>query len=525
MVASSPAGAIPSSSSADSHSSQKDACFSTNSNSSSAASSPAPALLARPSISTSIAQKPFPISVLSPATTADFSPHGLSLSPPASTGPMSTRISVPARPKPGRKAATDEPQSKRKAQNRQAQRNFRARKQEQAQTLEVTCANLRQDLEHCNEEIARLQAALEESGRAFAAVKGGLEGKQAELDGVLGQVAGLQQEVEKWRMLAVEADKARLVLHNDAVTSQEEIQKEKARADRAEAQLTQIANFVANKPTDVPTLKDTPQDPKPANGCGNCGENGSCACVDSYLDTALGNPVPSHLLRNQPPASMSIDSILSPHNSSRRNAQQPPSTDDLTPPHDDLETDFTQLFTKRPPAPAPAPQPAPVPVRRAPELSVDERCGFCTEGSSCPCAEEAALKKINPNPPRPPTHPPAPSSHATAPGPGSCDLCQRDPVRRAWCIDAASGHPRPHSPGLDGDAMPLPKRRRRNEAPTLPCVDAYPVYKKLESSAKSVGYDDVLREFLRSRPMLGRCLLRCIGRGMGAGWDRGRGRG
>jgi hypothetical protein len=56
---------------------------------------------------------------------------------------------VPARPKPGRKPATDDPRNKRKAQNRQSQRNFRARKAKTVDDLKEELA--KKDKAHKNE--------------------------------------------------------------------------------------------------------------------------------------------------------------------------------------------------------------------------------------------------------------------------------------------------------------------------------------------------------------------------------------
>jgi hypothetical protein len=65
-------------------------------------------------------------------------------------GPTSQRYEIPPRPKPGRKPATDEPASKRKAQNRESQRAFRARKvaklEEMQSTLDATDRQHREEL-------------------------------------------------------------------------------------------------------------------------------------------------------------------------------------------------------------------------------------------------------------------------------------------------------------------------------------------------------------------------------------------
>ncbi|KAF1962536.1 hypothetical protein CC80DRAFT_570570 [Byssothecium circinans] len=63
-----------------------------------------------------------------PVTTASATGNANPGASPIGAGPMSANCQIPPLPKPGRKPATDEPTSKRKAQNRESQRAFRSRK-------------------------------------------------------------------------------------------------------------------------------------------------------------------------------------------------------------------------------------------------------------------------------------------------------------------------------------------------------------------------------------------------------------
>ncbi|KAG9193428.1 hypothetical protein G6011_03463 [Alternaria panax] len=65
-------------------------------------------------------------------------------------GPASKHHTVPPRPKPGRKPATEEPESRRKAQNRASQRNFRERKQKNVQSLVETVNKMTQEMKDNN---------------------------------------------------------------------------------------------------------------------------------------------------------------------------------------------------------------------------------------------------------------------------------------------------------------------------------------------------------------------------------------
>lgn len=63
---------------------------------------------------------------------------------PTGAGPMKKDYIIPPRPKPGRKPATDEPQSKRKQQNRDSQRAFRQRKAAKVAELTGEVENTKQ---------------------------------------------------------------------------------------------------------------------------------------------------------------------------------------------------------------------------------------------------------------------------------------------------------------------------------------------------------------------------------------------
>ncbi|KAF2871216.1 hypothetical protein BDV95DRAFT_668563 [Massariosphaeria phaeospora] len=74
-------------------------------------------------------------------------PSGELVCPPetASMGPISAPVTLPERLKPGRKPATDTPNTKRKAQNRESQRNFRQRKADRYEEMKAQLESERQE--------------------------------------------------------------------------------------------------------------------------------------------------------------------------------------------------------------------------------------------------------------------------------------------------------------------------------------------------------------------------------------------
>ncbi|KAI5279359.1 hypothetical protein KEM54_004218, partial [Ascosphaera aggregata] len=93
-----------------------------------------------------LAVKPAAINVMS----TDIAPKSCSM--------MSKEWIIPPRPKPGRKPATDTPPTKRKAQNRAAQRAFRERRAARVSELEE---QMRQVEEEHDREISRLKSQID----------------------------------------------------------------------------------------------------------------------------------------------------------------------------------------------------------------------------------------------------------------------------------------------------------------------------------------------------------------------------
>src|SRR5262249_53465363 len=127
-------------------------------------------------------------------------PPSTATSPSAGSPPMSLTSKewiVPPRPKPGRKPATDTPPTKRKAQNRAAQRAYRERRdarvgeleeqlkeiedqnEQEQENLRANVADLEQSLEKCRADLAswmskchRLEAELVQAHEILAKHRG-----------------------------------------------------------------------------------------------------------------------------------------------------------------------------------------------------------------------------------------------------------------------------------------------------------------------------------------------------------------
>lgn len=179
--------------------------------------------------------KPFPI-LGSPSPPSASSPSSL----------LSKEWVIPPRPKPGRKPASDTPPTKRKAQNRAAQRAFRERRAARVGELEE---QLKQIEEEHEEETNSLRAAIER----------------------------LENEVEKYRS---------------------EITRWMQKAQKLEEQLGGSALMSALQQSGSTERDQRPDDDRLLQGCGRCSPTTRCQCLDDALNamtasTARSDDTPS----------------------------------------------------------------------------------------------------------------------------------------------------------------------------------------------------------------------------------------
>ena len=219
----------------------------------------------------------------------------------------------------------------------------------------------------------------------------------------------------------------------------------------------------------------------PIGGCDDCGKDGTCPCVDNFLDA-------DEATRNISRHSMPIESMLSPSDSasdpSRMNSIPELVSDHSSP--EDMEIDFTHAF-----------KPTSI-------LPKTDRCGFCEDGGKCICAEAEAEIGIVLPAPAPAisltTKQPQPQLAKTV-KPGTCPQCQADPKQKAYCESLA----RTRLDGRDApEGEPASKRSRNNNGEkrdvSVPCSDAYELYKRYASSKDTPSYDDVYRDYVKTHP-------------------------
>ncbi|KAI9892208.1 MAG: hypothetical protein M1814_001667 [Vezdaea aestivalis] len=328
-------------------------------------------------------------------------------STPASAHPFTQREwIVPPRPKPGRKPSTDTPPTKRKAQNRAAQRAFRERRAARVNELEDKIKVIEEEDERTQDSMQLRIAALEK-----------------ELDNCNSKVLHWHQRYE-----SLESTLLSHGLSTDTVPLPRRSKGEKA----------------AGEDLDPGSEEDL------LMGCGNCTIGTRCDCVEQAFDLGPTKrpPSPTQDTASKRPRSSIID-------------------------HTSLETDFTKQF---------AAVRSLMPAKPSSPLDASERCGFCSDGTTCVCAElesqgqdyNLPSNRLAPllsrfTPPLSETgsssssarlvpisrRTEARTSNSCDNGPGTCDQCRSDPNSTIFCKSlAAMKKPQPGSgpPGCCGDS-------------------------------------------------------------------------
>jgi len=408
---------------------------------------------------------------------------------------------IPPRPKPGRKPATDTPPTKRKAQNRAAQRAFRERRAARVGELE-------EQLEETKEEQQKRESEMRDKILRLEA-----------------DVLRFSDELQAWRLRCDTLDR---------IAEYERKEKEAALAE-----LSYLRNGAQTTGTDAVPLPprrhklqvapvseprqyaSSGPNPEGSLGCGNCTSTSHCACVEQAMAIAssgCGKCTPDthcecleETLKSadEMPVHIELKRTHSPALDDYAEKRQRHS-DPATP----LEVDFTAQFTSKPPAShIQSSQEAPATVRPP-----GESCGFCEEGTYCMCAEAAAnansnhdrehenrlaplLNEVTPPPSDtdvegtvklPPMHPnqmhrPVAASTSANPcvnGPGTCQQCQSDPKSGLFCRSLAamrsSATPGATPDGCCGGNVngggcckSLPAATSSQPPPSLSCADTY----------------------------------------------------
>ncbi|KAI9725030.1 MAG: hypothetical protein M1812_000306 [Candelaria pacifica] len=458
---------------------------------------------------------PSPLS-LAPAPPTNSSPHAVPdtrlASPYGFQGlPLVTRKEwvLPPRPKPGRKPATDTPPTKRKAQNRAAQRAFRERRASKVGELE-------EHIRHIEEEDEREQTGLREH---ITRLEADVENYRAELEAWGNRAQALERELTNERaqkeQLRVEARNLSQSDHEttDAVSpplGKPPSQEEPSRPQKLSGQGSTI-NLLGEEGGVIGCGNCTPETrcecmeqalKEEPMGCGKCSVDTNCKCIEQAFGTseiAWSRDLPAPTSKRPHSPTKVVNNKRHQDRRAKIEAEE-------------LEIDFTAMYASNKARNRFNVMDSP--ERASPAMDRDP-CGFCSDGSHCLCAELEleATNDISEQTQLPPirshiTPPPSdgdvqcsnnkieplhpnmsrslPLSNPCANGPGTCAQCQKDPQSTLFCksvaamrgptsnpSDACCG-----SPGVTGGCCRSQASAQTSNPPPLnkpllSCADAY----------------------------------------------------
>ncbi|KAN0078725.1 hypothetical protein V8E54_005238 [Elaphomyces granulatus] len=333
---------------------------------------------------------------------------------PGTPGSVTTKEwIVPPRPKPGRKPAIDTPPTKRKAQNRAAQRAFRERRAARVGELEELIKKIEE--EHESHEYT-LKEQVENLSRD-------LEQCRQEVSWWKDRCYSLEKEVALER--SAKLDSGSSVSHH--ATPQSDTSSDNTESEHYGT----VSNL-----TDI--REEQPEIP---SGCGNCSSM-YCQCIEDAFHIDL--------VDTQNSSSFNLHTSNKKALTRRRGINPA-----VKPEPEEMEIDFTSRFA--------TPQLQENRFHSSTSPAAVDRCGFCDDGTACICEEMAAqserqaslennqLAPIIQNTAQftpPPSDGDAQSdftlpslSQATSScpyGPGTCAQCLADPRSTLFCKTLAA---------------------------------------------------------------------------------------
>ncbi|KAK7966215.1 uncharacterized protein PG986_000492 [Apiospora aurea] len=395
---------------------------------------------------------------------------------------------IPPRPKPGRKPATDTPPTKRKAQNRAAQRAFRERRAARVGELEEQIEDIREEHEQIQQE---LQGEIRTLQTRCSTLETMLEKERAERTRAMNDLDAMRRRWMDERAASVASSRTGSLPGLSgrsyglfSTASEHHTPRSSIASDhsghRNSTTSFSISHIISPPDADTPAAQSAVD-----TGCGSCNPNGSCACVDEAIAAtapsldcgkcSLGTRCECLEAMLNGPASGEQELKRKHSVGSNHGHEGKRQRSDVN----ENETDFTAMFSKkRTSVVAPPPvedfQPPPHQLTIPPRDS----CGFCTEGTYCMCAEAASAAAqatlapigsqvqtppaseddvVSPplevtstgaiklprlqslNRPRPLDKAPAPKSSGCGPnGPGTCAQCVADPKSGLFCRSLAA---------------------------------------------------------------------------------------
>ena len=310
---------------------------------------------------------------LAPQPISPASPQGMSspaLSPTTGSSLVAREWVIPPRPKPGRKPATDTPPTKRKAQNRAAQRAFRERRAAKVGELEAQMDEMEREHEDA---VEALHMQMEELERKL---------DQRLRDAVVAyenDLKNLGQELTTWKIRS--QDLEGLVL--DERRKRANVEKDLEAVKSGSAPVNSMDSKGGDNDETGQEMLDAQQayqtPPEIPIGCGRCTPFSRCQCAEEVFGMPTGSGIDD---ASAPKRALSPP--ISQEEPSKRVKQEGHPEGEQS-----LETDFTNFHPPQLPFTTSTSSMDNLTATTAVARPL-EPCGFCQDGSACLCAELAA---------------------------------------------------------------------------------------------------------------------------------------
>ncbi|MCJ1453962.1 hypothetical protein MMC28_004312 [Mycoblastus sanguinarius] len=350
---------------------------------------------------------------------------------------------LPPKPKPGRKPAVDAPPTKRKAQNREAQRAFRERRAAKVGELEEQMKQMEEEDQKEQDQLKARIKQLENDVDDYAHLLMSWRERFAEMQMACGRERQLRQSAEN----EIEMLRKGIAVGTEAVA----LPPRRSTKNEYLSEQAPTAN-VSTETQEIPM------------GCGRCSHDTRCQCIDEAfeLNNIAGGESPA-IKRKHSPSSTSNSKRLCQSQKSNAN-----------PDLEGSEIDFTAQFSSRRP---PALTTSASTASSTPATAAPDPCGFCQDGTPCLCAELQSNEKPHRtvNLPElksqlsvsiPPAKPRCTNN------PGTCAQCMSNPTSMLFCKSLAAtqslpSHRAPPAP------TPASTQTQAIKGPTLTCADTF----------------------------------------------------
>ena len=209
-------------------------------------------------------------------------------------------------------------------------------------------------------------------------------------------------------------------------------------------------------------------------GCGNCSAETKCQCIEEAFEmanVAAEQDVPTFKRPHSPQSRI---------DNKRRQLSEPDATSEI---------DFTAQFSRRP---------ANLTTSVSTSSSIaatalPDPCGFCSDGTTCLCAElakERPDRALRPPESNLPTPPESATTNSTLDpcinGPGTCTQCRSNPTSTLFCKSLAATRSR--NPQVSIPATKSSTNQGSSEGSTINCADAFTVL------SRHPGFDQATSE-------------------------------